>query len=214
VCDQPFQRRGYDHEKSLRRGVTVFYCGHTCRAKTQRATPTCQACGDPAERKRKYCSGCRGKQPLPTRRLQRKMCPVCGTIFQPRSSRRVYCERQCANLAHARRMRGTGNSHFKAASSYTWVFREMKKIILDRDGRGCVVCNDARRKSRIVVHHIDEDPTNNHPENLIVLCTPCHMTHHKSAVTPFPWFALYARAASRSMTSRLKDQATSLLTGS
>ncbi|WP_368656285.1 HNH endonuclease [Streptomyces viridosporus] len=64
----------------------------------------------------------------------------------------------------------------------------------------------------MIVHHLDEDPANNRVENLILLCYTCHAVHHKSAVTPYPWFAEYTRRASESMTSKWKATATSLLT--
>ena len=33
-------------------------------------------------------------------------------------------------------------------------------------------------RSNITVHHIDYDPFNNHPDNLIVLCQRCHLGRH------------------------------------
>ena len=31
----------------------------------------------------------------------------------------------------------------------------------------------------LTVHHIDEDPGNCSPENLIALCAPCHLRRHR-----------------------------------
>jgi len=62
-------------------------------------------------------------------------------------------------------------------------------------------------RTTLRVHHIDERPANNVPENLIVLCKGCHSTHHNSVrlpgnTSPWPWFAEYAAQASLSMTSK------------
>ena len=86
--------------------------------------------------------------------------------------------------------------------------------ILERDMNRCVVCGQKEIKQEVnwndqivsrtnlVVHHIDNDPTNNTMENLILLCATCHAIHHKSHSTPFPWFRKYARLVSMSMTSK------------
>jgi hypothetical protein len=52
---------------------------------------------------------------------------------------------------------------------------------------------------------------NNHPYNLISLCKSCHLTHHKSAQTPWLWFGIYAQVESLCMTSKWKERTTSLL---
>lgn len=40
------------------------------------------------------------------------------------------------------------------------------------------VCNRCKTNSNLVVHHIDEDRTNNNLNNLEVLCKKCHQNHH------------------------------------
>lgn len=40
-------------------------------------------------------------------------------------------------------------------------------------------CNRCGETSQLVVHHVDGDHTNNVVENLEVLCSPCHSSHHK-----------------------------------
>lgn len=118
-------------------------------------------------------------------------------------------------------MIGKGNSHFKTGTSYAKWFRSMRPMILERDGRVCAVCQQAPttsyvrngatvKRSGLVVHHINELPWDNRAENLITLCHDCHMTHHKSRVTPFDWFGQAATDRSRSMTSKWKARVTSL----
>ena len=40
-------------------------------------------------------------------------------------------------------------------------------------------CNRCGATDQLVVHHVDGDHTNNVVENLEVLCSPCHSSHHK-----------------------------------
>ena len=103
------------------------------------------------------------------------------------------------------RMIGAGNSHYKTGTSYAEWFRRMRPLIRERD-KVCRVCLQPGR----VVHHINYQPPDCRPENLILLCASCHIVHHKSKRTPFPWFASYAENATLSMTSRWEATVTSL----
>src|SRR5271165_1728013 len=42
--------------------------------------------------------------------------------------------------------------------------------------RTCCVCR--KKGKRYQIHHIDEDPTNNDLQNLVVLCLDCHTETH------------------------------------
>ncbi len=41
-------------------------------------------------------------------------------------------------------------------------------------------CCYCRERKDVVIHHIDEDPSNNNPDNLCVLCTGCHSIVHSN----------------------------------
>jgi 5-methylcytosine-specific restriction endonuclease McrA len=43
----------------------------------------------------------------------------------------------------------------------------------ERCGADC--WNPLSQQNRLTVHHIDHDPSNCAPENLICLCAPCHL---------------------------------------
>ncbi len=45
------------------------------------------------------------------------------------------------------------------------------QVLFDQD-RTCCICRE--RGKRIQIHHIDENPSNNDPRNLAVLCFDCH----------------------------------------
>src|SRR5262249_16956080 len=44
--------------------------------------------------------------------------------------------------------------------------------LMFRSDRTCCVCRE--RGKPVQIHHIDEDPSNNDPDNLAVLCVHCH----------------------------------------
>lgn len=224
-CGKEFQRLRYEAEKPSRSGRGM-YCSETCtRAGIARALrKTFCECGKEIPRNRKLtCS----KECLVARRALKHIhvpCRQCGVLFRPSNTRRSFCSRDCASRAHSHRMVGQGNSHFKTGTSYAGWFKAMRPLILERDGHRCVVCKQVppphrytrlgkpAERSRLVIHHINEQPWDNRPENLITLCDTCHITHHKSASTPYPWFGEAARAANLSMTFKWQRTVTSLLT--
>lgn len=225
-CDMVFERPRYEYEKMHRRGHSDVYCSFVCSQADHAVKwrKPCPVCGTPKpERNNKYCSpACRRVDTK--RKLPNVICGQCGVFFVPFSSRTQYCSRTCANKAHSQRMVGEGNSRFKAARSYAEWFRRMRPVIMERDHHRCVGCGklDEPRlvkwrgreimRSRFTIHHVNEDVLNNTMENLVTLCGACHIVHHKSNETPFPELANYARRASASTTSRLKEIATSLQT--
>jgi hypothetical protein len=230
ACGVSFQRQRFEVEKAQRKGYAHIYCSRECGARVSvHNTPSYQkrkACAQcrvkPPRRNTKYCSPeCRKAARPPKIKVK---CRTCGAVFESGSIRRQFCSKECANAAHSARMRGRGNSHYKTGTSYAKWFDQMRPLILERDMDRCVVCHAPNKprwvtwngqrvaRSNLVIHHIDENPANNRADNLMTLCTTCHGTHHKSAQTPWPWFAQYARMASLFMTSRWKDATTSLLT--
>lgn len=223
-CSTQFTRQRAEHEKKLRKGSTSTFCSLPCsqQATRLRMARRCKTCATPmlGERHRWFCSPeCRAAN-RPEKK--RKFCPQCGVDFEYSSSRREYCTRTCSDAAHSRRMVGAGNSHYKDGTSYASWFRRMRPLIAERDQHLCRVCMQPDKpypvtragktamRSSMVVHHINEDPRDNLPENLILLCKTCHAVHHKSTTTPFPWFAQYAASATTSMTSKWTETVTSL----
>lgn len=67
--------------------------------------------------------------------------------------------------------------------SYGYEFtRRLKLEILNRD-KYC--CKNCLAFEKLVIHHIDEDKSNNKEDNLITLCRTCHMkVHHKTLELP------------------------------
>jgi hypothetical protein len=55
--------------------------------------------------------------------------------------------------------------------------RKIEAEILFRNDRTCCICRDS--KKGVQIHHIDENPDNNIPSNLAVVCTDDHNKIHK-----------------------------------
>lgn len=225
-CSEIFRRMRAEDEKKKRAGQTERFCSQACHGKWMSAhnvRTACPQCGTLfSGRGRKYCTPECRKEARPPKRT--KKCPACATVFEYSSTRQQYCTRKCANEAHSLRMVGAGNSHYKDGTSYAEWFRLMRPLILERDQDQCRACSRPNYlvptgrmsgqlvKSSLCIHHLNEDPADNRPENLIALCHGCHGIHHKSATTPFPWFATYTESATRSMTSKWTATVTSLQT--
>lgn len=226
-CSSPFVKMRAERESRERAGQTNAFCRFECHHQWMREHPSgrCGRCEKPfkVDNAKRFCSDdCRLAVRDERRESKNRPCPQCGVVYIPRGSRQQFCDRICADQAHSERMIGMGNSHYKDGTSYAEWFRQMRPLILERDGSQCRVCSVTDRlvptgrsdhfqwKSLLAVHHLNEDPADNRPGNLILICSPCHMRHHKSATTPYPWFATYAENATRSMTSRWTATVTSL----
>jgi hypothetical protein len=217
-CGQGFDLMRAENEKKKRAGQTERFCSGRCHHEAMRTGGRlCWHCSQPSGSRdpgRRYCSReCRAAA---------RPRPHCLTVFEFSSVRTIYCSRWCANEAHSLRMIGAGNSHYKDGTSYADWFRKMRPLILERDQKSCRACGRPNFlmptgrntpplvKSGLVIHHLNEVPADNRPENLIALCVTCHAIHHKSATTPFQWFATYTVSATRSMTSKWTATVTSL----
>ena len=49
----------------------------------------------------------------------------------------------------------------------------------------CKNCSKAKQEIRIETHHIDKNPFNNIPENIMLLCVTCHKNIHLGIHTPY-----------------------------
>lgn len=224
-CGVVFERKRYEVEKALGRNAKVMACSNACPVAARLVQTTapkhCRTCGAliaalAREAKKRYC----GKECWPQKKPRAKRppanwrmaeCPGCTRPFIRSTRSAVYCCRTCANAAHSERMTGPGNPRFVDGLSYAVWFRSMRPLILFRDNHACRSCGVQESwakdgRSQLVVHHINEVTSNNEPENLITLCVPCHMRHHKSTLTASAQFASMAAQASASMTSKWTER--------
>ena len=91
-------------------------------------------------------------------------CEVCGKPILNFRVNKATCSRACANV-HFRSGEDNGNWKNDAYRTTCFEFHEKK----------CVVCGE---QHIVAVHHLDEDPSNNSPENLIPLCPTHHQYWH------------------------------------
>lgn len=78
---------------------------------------------------------------------------------------------------------GPNNSAWKggvAQWEYSSDWKRVCKQVKDRDQWTCQLCGEQRKRwgHKLHVHHIDGDKLNNHPYNLIALCSACHHPIH------------------------------------
>jgi len=53
---------------------------------------------------------------------------------------------------------------------------EVRSLVFKRDNNKCQMCAN---KDKLVIHHLDDNDLNNELNNLIVLCTNCHLDLHR-----------------------------------
>ena len=217
-CCQYTKKRLYEARKALKQGSRDAYCSKQCCSlhHATKNTKPCVVCGKPRkDRHQEYCSP-ECQQKIRWDKRKKRICPRCRARF---AGWTVYCSSDCADADHSERMRGAQNSRFRVIGRYSNQFKEMRLIVLERDDHRCASCqapdkivpHGKRTRGFLQAHHIDENSRNNVPENLISLCPRCHKTHHHGKLALSPQLPVLAAQRSASMTSRLKDAATSLL---
>lgn len=112
-----------------------------------------------------------------------KTCPQCGLLFKIPDQRQKYCCMKCRRNAY----KGNGNPNFRNGSRASAGY---KVVHVTGDGKHSlehrlVLENKIGRKllPGEQVHHIDEDKTNNHPDNLEALTPQEHKVKHRAANT-------------------------------
>lgn len=87
-----------------------------------------------------------------------KECPVCKTMH---SKGGVTCSYSCSN------------TYFRSGNNNpNWRGNNYRNICFETHGKKCIVCGEEKI---LAVHHINEDHSDNRPENLVPLCP----THHQ-----------------------------------
>jgi hypothetical protein len=100
-----------------------------------------------------------------------RICPQCHNIFKVRTSderRKTVCSRSCANTYFRS---GSDHANWKSYDEVSRKSGHYRRICFYNHEHKCVFCDEDKA---VVVHHYDEDCTNNDPANLIPLCP----THH------------------------------------
>jgi len=128
---------------------------------------SCQYCGRGCSRvsHKRHEAGCLKNPNHP----RKKQCVVCnGNFIAPhgvRGKRQITCSHACSNTFYRS---GENNGMYRNKQNY-------KTICFLYHERRCVVCGEERI---VAAHHINEDHSDNRPENLIPLCPTHHCYWH------------------------------------
>jgi hypothetical protein len=137
----------------------------------------------------KYCSReCRRK----SRRKPKaaRFCKKCeNSIPDGLNSNATFCSSRCRAAYHSINFRvkagaiknpgvGSGGAQWgKSNHRYKTGIGSYSKKVFDAFDNSCKRCGSTD-KSRLLVHHVDHDRTNNELNNLEILCKKCHQSHH------------------------------------
>lgn len=97
-----------------------------------------------------------------------KTCPVCGNTFETRKGHK----REKTTCSH-----GCSNTYFAEKRNLPDRYTNYKTICFKKWPKKCLLCGYDKIVS---VHHLDENHSNNHPDNLVPLCMNCHEEVHHS----------------------------------
>ena len=200
-CGKVVTKTAFEMRKHMKRGLKNFYCSILCLGRgvnvTRFGERVCVRCGEPAPRRASFgtaqtgrifcskaCIAADQQEQYEQRVLERlRPCERCNAMFAPTYKER-FCSKACASRAHAGRMAGRGNPRWLDGVSASRVqphvtrrFRELRPMVIKRDGGRCLLCESS---ARLEVHHIDENALNNRVVNLATLCKPCHKLVHFS----------------------------------
>src|SRR6266550_1414903 len=201
----------------LARAKKGIFCSHACHGKWQTGENNhayqggkvelhCKYCGKVFFRKQgesmrenaNYCShSCSSKVNTVNQPLNLYAdCAYCGkqvkVRFRKQLEREIFCTRNCANIAHSKKMKGIGNPryvHGMAWERYPREFRILAPLVRQRDSQQCQLCQMTAEQNgkELDVHHIDYDKEHNEPLNLITLCRWCHGKMHGSPDSRKKW---------------------------
>jgi transposase-like protein len=74
-------------------------------------------------------------------------------------------------LTHHNQTKKKGKNHGKQNKNYHYIY---VKVAFEHYPAKCHICGYDKHREVLEVHHIDEDRSNNEPDNLRLLCPTCH----------------------------------------
>lgn len=110
-------------------------------------------------------------------------CVICKIIFKSYFKNQIFCSHQCYiqyrndNYHLFSKEKAPNWRGGKSFELYSEQFdNRMRRKIRCRDNHCCQICGlyEPTLKKKLAVHHIDYNKQNNHPINLISLCSSCH----------------------------------------
>lgn len=116
---------------------------------------------------------------------RRQVCIKCGAPIKYIGAK--YCSSRCRNAYNAYKhaiktgkiknpgIGSGGNQLGENNPNYKTGIGSYSQLAMAHYGR---ICNRCGSENNLLVHHINEDRTNNNLSNLEVLCKACHQNHH------------------------------------
>jgi len=121
------------------------------------------------ETRRRVCIKCGGEIPK-TKYKNAKYCSdQCRSAYITQQYKIRHNLIECPGVGSGNNQSGSKNHQWKNG---LWNFR--KKAFSNFPNK----CNRCGSKKLLLVHHKDEDRTNNNLSNLEILCKKCHQNHH------------------------------------
>jgi hypothetical protein len=171
------------------KGSRAMYHSSRCKravmiARLPEQTCVCGVTFKPTREKQTYCSPrCSSTHGVVFRKV---VCRHCGSSFIHRGRGRVSSCETCRSIDQRTRVRkhkglarvGSGGAQW-GANNHSYLTGDTDPSYVTKCfrfwPRRCAACAAV---SRIEVHHIDRDPSNNDPVNLVPLCIDCHTVVH------------------------------------
>ncbi|WP_084792488.1 HNH endonuclease signature motif containing protein [Mycobacterium sp. E136] len=104
-----------------------------------------------------------------------RTCPGCGCELTGRSQK-VFCSNSCQQ-AHRRRLLLESWLEAGTCGRISYQGNYVREYLLEQQGECCAICGiDSQWNGSslaLIIDHIDGDATNNHRENLRLVCPNC-----------------------------------------
>jgi hypothetical protein len=119
---------------------------------------------------------------LASQKEKKRIKRVCKNCQQTYSTmpchNKSFCSRDCYN-DFLRKRTGDKNPAWKPiseSSSYRSLKMTLRKHLIKSD----TICEDCQTQADVLeIHHKDKNRDNNKPNNLVILCKPCHAERHR-----------------------------------
>lgn len=154
------------------------FCCRSCSAKItnkERGTRTSESRKKVSESLRKYYNS----QKSGTNEIyEDQICKYCGNPIKSITKKKDFCSYLCRTQYYYEQQVKNWLDNPSSVNT-TYIPKFIKRWLKETRGEQCEICgwheiNEYTGLIPLQIHHIDGDCTNNHPNNLKMLCPNCH----------------------------------------